>query len=261
MQLIRFGLIGLFFFIFSLSNAQNTSLFVGFKSGVYFGSKKSTNLYNGTGTHGIVSVYDRPNLEALITQELVHPYVLSEYPTSMRYAPALTIGGTLGLILKDGSAFFLSADIINLNTEDAYTVLIDDPNVLEATIRSFAIMGEEKRLNIDFGYKAFFESKNENISPFFTIGINALYTEFEKNELFIGNLGPYTIFPENFQGQFARRSGFGLGGFGGLGLNYGLSDKTSIELEYSLKYSTINYGSTKFNGINHALSLAFIWGK
>lgn len=256
----------LFVVVFTLSlmfvSAQNSSFYVGFKSGVYLGSKKSAVLYNGTSeSYGIKRIYKLSNLEAVIAEELIYPFELSEAPLNIKYNPALSIGGTLGWILENENAVFLSVDIINLNIEDAYTVKIDDPNELEPVIRPFAIIGKENRLNFDLGYKAFFDTKSEKLRPYINIGINALYTEYVNNQIYIGNLGPYNIYPEGFQLQNAKKSGFGLGGLGGLGINYVLTNSTSIDIEYSLKYSTVNYGLIKYRGPNHAISLSFNWGK
>lgn len=242
-------------------SAQNSSFYVGFKSGAYFASKNSAIIYNGTGTRGINSIYNRNNLETQIQEELKYPFELSEAPLNISYNTALSIGGTLGVILDEGSSIILSVDLINLEIEDAYTVSIEDPNQLENVIEAFPVLGKEKRLNIDFGYKNIFDTESEKMKPYFNLGVNALFTEFVNNQIYIGNLGPYNIFPEGFQLQNSRQSGFGLGGFGGLGINYSLGNGTSVELEYSAKYSTVNFGDVKFKGLNHGLSLCFIWGK
>ena len=89
-------------------SAQNSSFYAGFKTGIYFASKKSASLYDGTASHGIEQIYDRQNIQTQITEELKYPYTLQQAPLNPTYNPTISIGGTLGIIIEEGSSIFLS---------------------------------------------------------------------------------------------------------------------------------------------------------
>lgn len=235
---------------------------VGFKSGVYFASKKSAVLYNGTGTYGINRIYTSNHLQNDINDELNFAYTLGDPPLNIKYSPALSIGGSLSIVLDEGDEIVFEGELVNLKTEDAYSINLDDPSQLEPVIKLFPIIGNEKRLNIDVNYKSYFDTEMETTKPYFFIGANAMHTEFISNQIYIGNLGPYTILPTGFEVQNSKRSGFGLGGNLGLGVSFILSDNTAFDFEYKATYNKINYGdANSFKGLHNSISVRFNWGK
>jgi hypothetical protein len=245
--------------------SQELSKFnVGVSSGGYFASKKTAYLYDGIGPYGITWVYSNPNIKPRIDEELVYDYKLGAAPLDMRYSPSLSIGAIFSLVLDSGDELFLSGDVVRLDLKDAYTVEVENPqNAIQTDIREFAILGKEERLNIDFGYKAFISTENPALKPFMIFGVNALYTEFKSNTIYVGNLGPYSIFNEQFWSfnQNVRNSGWGFGAFTGFGMRFPVADGTALELDYKLNLAQVRIADVRQWGFHNVLSVRVVWGR
>jgi hypothetical protein len=260
--------IALFFGLFVSFNglfSQELSKFnVGVSTGGYFASKNTGYLYNGIGPYGITWVFSNPTITPKIADELVYDYTLGEAPLDMRYTVALTLGANISLVLNSGDELYVSADIIRLDLKDAYTVEVVNPqNSIQTDIREFPILGKEERLNIDFGYKTFIEVENSTVRPFLIFGVNALYTEFKSNTIYVGNLGPYSIFNEQLWtfNQNVRNNGWGGGAFTGLGVRIPIANGSAIEFDYKLNYAQVKIGEVKERGFHNAITARVLWGK
>jgi len=278
-----------FFFLFSviLLYGQNSSgnttrelkkFFIGVNAGGYFANKKTANFYNGGTINGISRILNTTYYRDQIDQELSYDWSFGEFPGQMKYSAALQLGVHLGFHVSDNFALIGDVDIINLKTQDYVTFLIDDPNngSPEPTIETMPILGEEKRLNFNFGFQNYL-SKENNTFVYWSMAFNATSTKFIDNTLKIRNLSTYyigdplwigsvnpnngTVISENGR---TKPGGTGFGGLIGMGVKFKFNEQFVFDLGYNLIYTTIklsDYDSEfKQRGVQHSLFLRVIWG-
>lgn len=281
-KLVAIGLI-LCSFASSAQNENSTSLemnpfFIGVTVGGYFASKKTANFYDGWYSEGVSRVLNTQYYKDQIDQELVYDWSFGEFPTEMKYTPAVQLGVNLGYNFNESFALIADVDIINLKTQDFVTFIIDDPNngIPGPTIETMPILGKEKRLSINLGFQNYLSSEN-NTFFYWSMAANATFTRFEDNTMKVRNLNPYyignpywigTLNPVNGtvveQGGSTTPGGMGLGAVAGLGVKFKFNKQFMFDIGYNMTYTTINLtghlSDVKERGIQHSIFARVIWG-
>jgi hypothetical protein len=226
--------------------------YMGANVGAYFANRSTAEYYNGDGsnTFGVEWIWTGNNPNGTVNRNYDNiktelgelEFELGELPDSMRYKPGLITGVNMGYMLNARAGIFLDVNIVKITLVDVVTLSINDPNnqLLEPTIQQTTLIGEEKRLSINLGYRAIFPGANPQAAPYLEIGANFNSTKPTKNELHIGNL-TYDILPPENSSYYGPQQlgGSGIGGLIGGGLHYKMNNNFRFDLGGNVKMEKI----------------------
>lgn len=259
-----------------------------FLTGIYFGSyfanKYSASTYNGYGFDidgnrntflnsfmyqkikneygGGYGQYDRI-AEALGVDQKQWEFTESDMPVNMRYVPAILVGANFKFPLEKRGAFILNINGSKINVEGNFTISTLTPNAPNPSnntnIRTFPITGKEQRLQFQFGYQQIFGS-DEKFNFFGEVGVNGTLVKYDQNTIFINGLVidltyyvNQTLYPA--PNPTRRPTGFGLGAFGGLGINLEAGSRFVVQILYTLSHERINIGTNPALKLQHGVGL------
>ncbi len=208
--------------------------FIGGTGGAYFAHNSSASFYNGTGTYGINWIFGIQHYSDQIKAQLgldQQAFYLGEVPENMTYRPGFTIGLNGGYRFNKASNFFFDLNITTFKLKDVYTIYVDDPINFEPTIYPQVIIGEEKRLHINIGYRHLFGGSQTRAF----LEVAGSFNDFEvmSNTISVGNISYNLIRPvipnnphQNIQFQ---TGGSGIGGVAGAGIHYKMNNDFSFD--------------------------------
>lgn len=231
---------------------ESPRFFMGANVGAYFANRETAKYYKGSDdyTFGVLWIWNGANPNGttnrnydIIRTELGElDFVLGELPDSIRYKPGLITGLNMGYMLNERSGIFMDINVVKLNLVDVVTLWLTDPNnqLQEPTIYQATLIGEEKRLSINLGYRAIFPGDNPQAAPFLEIGANFNNTKPTKNELHIGSL-TYNIMPPENSTYYGPRKlgGSGYGALLGGGVHYKFNENFRFDFGGNLKMEKI----------------------
>lgn len=248
----------------SLVFSQNNKLTFGLNIGGFQANKKTSVIYKGDVTAIDIEHY-LYNTNSIYQNTFItyfkYPYTVVETPLNSSYRISLEIGAHLGIKDNTGETF-LDINFANLDYQQYFTVAIDDPNNqnVEPTYEALPIYGEEKRLNINFGYSYNLYQEDENIIirlPFFT-QINS--ARLERNYFVINNQ-QYNIIHTSYSSAERNPGGIGYGIGTGLTSTLKFNDKFSFALGYYAIFSKIKMNENLQPwGLHHSFFTRIIWG-
>lgn len=225
--------------------------------GVYFGSKKSANIYNGLcgfdisdDPNGVrcYTIRDRLQLgtgmntpEVVIMNELgvtdiVYP--LDMHPYNMRYSPSMMFGVNMLYDFNYAAGVIIEANFMQLKAVDVFTLqFLGGPTVQNGDdVRLFTIWGEEQRFSINAGYRGRLEI-NGDTKWYLDLGPSLLGVRLESNtitvaerdyQLILGGDNPAQII------QYRPRTDIGLGGFIGMGVEMWFENNLRMDLGFQM---------------------------
>lgn len=214
--------------------------------GGFFANSGTADFYRGDGQYGINWIFSHQVYQDQIKRVLgldQQDFYLGELPdtTTMRYQPGFILGGNGGFRFNENSAIFFDVNITTLKIQDIFTIYVDDPINFEPIIHQAGITGEEKRLQINLGYRQLF-GDSETSRWFMEIAGSFNDTEVRSNEIHIENLTYSVVRPvvpnSPTQIQFIT-GGSSFGGVLGGGLNYRMNKDFAFDLGAHLRFEKI----------------------
>lgn len=258
-----------------------TGLYVG----SYFANKYSASTYNGYGFDlegnrnsfensfmhqkikneygGGYGQYDQI-ADALGVDQKQWEFNESDMPFNMRYVPAILVGLNLKFPVKKNGAFIFNLNGTKLNLEGNFTITTlrpQNPNPANNNnVHTFPIRGKEQRLQVQFGFQKVFGDEDEVFAFFGEVGINGTLAKFDQNRIYINYLDidltqwvNQTMFPA--PGPTRRPIGFGIGAFGGLGVNIDTGKKFLVQILYTLSHEKVNIGTNPTLKLQHGVGM------
>lgn len=236
---------------------ERKGLTLGLNLGVYFGNKQSANFYNGMGIYSIndtqaemMSIEERlalgttpQTVQNLIdAQSFYIPY--DSYPLNMTYNPAMMIGFRLGYRFSNSAAIILDANYATLRSANQFTLvtnLIPNPSQGTTDTRLYNILGQERRLAMNLGFKGGV-LVNEVTNWTYELGGSMLAVQLQENYLEIEkqrfDLWVNFIGPNNFNGPVGNLTSVGYGWFFGTGFEMFFNE--IYELGLGVRFSKDN---------------------
>ncbi len=263
--------------------------------GVYLASKKTANLYNGSGLANInaqsnwLSVEERFtsvgfNQQANIVQEMNTNPALSQYsgtivgfalngnPSSedysyardMNYTPSFFFGLNATYHLSDYWGIVGKVSVANLVTTAVYTMELFGPlppqNASEV-IEVFNIRGEEQRVHLDLGFKN--TSYNDyGFKWFWGAGASLVGAQIQQNTAFIGETPYDLIFQNNGNQQFlqefnANQTLYNFGFYANTGWEFEYKERYDVGIGFNLSRDVIELGPVEEIGWNKRIYFYF----
>ncbi|HVA98643.1 MAG TPA: hypothetical protein VNG53_07080 [Bacteroidia bacterium] len=186
----------------------------------------------------------------------------TDMPTNMRYTPAFLIGLNTIYAVDTSNAIMLNVNIAQLAVGGNFTIETLPPvnsTQINNSIKTFPIVGGEKRLQLQLGYQRVL-GHNEKANFFIEGGGMVTISEFTNNEVMINNLTidltsyyNSTYLPTNT--VFKKPIGTGFGAFIGLGVNITINPKYTIQLVYNATYEKINIGANPALKLQNSVGL------
>ena len=256
----------------------------GFYLGSYFPNKYTATVYNGygfalDGTQNAFQsslMYQKIKMEygggygqrdqiadALSVDQKQWEFNETDMPINMRYTPAIMVGLNFKLPVMKRSAFIFNLNATKLSVEGNFTMTLikpQNPNpTLNTNQRVCAIRGNEQRLQFQLGFQHVF-GKNDKAGVFGELGLNGTLAKFDKNVIYINDLQIDLTYYANdalyiYSVPARKPVGFGLGAFAGLGINFEMNPKFSLQFLYTLSHEKVNLGNSPTLKLQHALGL------
>lgn len=256
-------------------------LSIGINLGSYFGSKKTANMYNGTcifgdlGRPDDIRCYDLwerldASLFVLDYQRITNEFSATgvevpfdSAPQNMRYSPAFSVGMQLKYNWGKYHALVLNLNAMRLRTVDVFTLRFIGTGAqqnAQQDIRTFDIIGQEQRFEVNLGYRAGFMI-NEMSNFYMQFGGSMLGTQFERNQIRVGNntfdliLGAQN--PNQIMTLDNAPTGIGFGGYISSGVEFFIKDKYSFDVGFGLSNDQMSYFNYTERGWNKWLMATF----
>ena len=252
---------------------KQKKILIGMYVGAYFANKYSASTYNGYGFD-----YDRNRnnfTNSLMNQKInmqyggrygqpdqiaaalgVDPgqwtFNESDMPQNMHYTPAIMVGFNFRHAVNKSSAILFNINGSKVNVEGNFTMTLlkpqnPNPAFNNANVQSFAIRGREQRLIFQLGFQKLL-GDDDKLKFFVEAGFNGTLAKVDRSMIYINgltiNLLDYynqTLYPAPAPNR--TLIGFGVGAYGGLGLNVDINPKFLIQLMYSPSYEKVNIGT------------------
>lgn len=263
---------------------KNTKFLTGVYVGSYFANKYTASTYNGYGFDvngnrntflnsfmyqkikneygGGFGYYDQV-AEALQVDQHQWEFTESDMPSNMRYVPAILVGINFKVPVDKKSAVIFNMNGTKLNIEGNFTITTLRPAgtnpATNNNIKTFAIRGSEQRLLFQLGYQRIL-GDDEKFNFFAEVGFNGTLAKFDKNMIYINTLQidltsywNQALYPA--PGPTRRPVGFGLGAFGGFGINLDTGPKFIVQILYTLSDEKVNIGTNPALKFQHGVGL------
>jgi hypothetical protein len=252
---------------------RKSKFITGFYLGSYFANKYSASTYNGYGfdidgkqnTFATSFMYQKIKneygggygqtdqiAEALGVDRGQWEFNESDMPINMRYLAAIMLGVNIKVPIDKRSFFLFNLNGSRLNLGGNFTISTIRPPTstnpaINSNIKTFPISGKEQRLLFELGFQRLF-SKDEKFNVFGEFGLIGTLVKFDKNSININGLQIDLTYYVNQTANPAPLPtrppvGFGIGAFGGLGVNIVMNQKTSLQFVYTLSHEKVNIGN------------------
>lgn len=284
-QAILLLILGLFFSdIKAQITEENTDDFGGLEAGInvgaYFANRNMANFYNGANNEDGYNSADRIinnvhylNMINEVLEQNGYRYPLeegffeTEYPTNMKYDPAIYAGLTGRYWLNRKIAISVSMNYTKLYTRDNFVIYNTNPDIPPSNRENQYVIGTiagiEERVNIDFGLVNSF-AINEKVNFLLEYGLNINNASALANKIEIYGLvldiqykGPYDFVPGGNTPQYNyRQKGIGYGGYLSPGIQLNFTDGISVDVISQFYY---NYMNIAFDSSTERLNYSY-WG-
>lgn len=256
-------------------------LSIGLNLGTYFGSRKTANIYNGTCVFGDLGRPDDircftigerldPNVFLLDVQRITNEFQAQNVevpfdsaPMNMRYSPAFSVGMQLKYNWGKYHALVMNINAMRLRTVDVFTLRFIGTGAqfnAQQDVRTFDIIGQEQRFEVNLGYRAGFMI-NEMANFYFQFGGNMLGTQFERNQIRVGENTFDLILGAQNPNQIITLenapTGIGFGGYASFGVEFFIKDKYTFDVSFGLSNDKMTYFNYSERGWNKWLMATF----
>lgn len=232
--------------------------------GSYFGNNNTANFYNGAGNEDGMNSADRiinntyilNDINEVLEQNgyrypLEEGLYTTEYPTNMKYRPAIYAGLTGRYWLNRKFGISISMNYSKLLSNDNFVIYNTNPDIPPSNKENQYVIGniagEEDRVNIDLGIiNSFYLS--DKMRFILETGFNLNNTSVVLNKIEIYGLvldikykGPNDYIPGGNTQQYAfRQGGIGYGAYMNPGLQFNFTESISIDLVSQFYYTYIS---------------------
>ena len=257
---------------------------LGFYLGAFFPDKKSTVVYDGYGydengnkrdfsnsfmyrkiiqendpANGIT---DRIATELGVVNHEDWRFNEGDMPTNLKYSTGFLFGLAMHYGIDNQQAIIANLNFAKLRVVGNFT--IETRNSFNQQLQGwtnnqFAIVGGEQRMLVQLGYSRIL-GKSEKLNFFIEGGLCLNNAKVEKNFVQINSLEiDLTNFDQHSQGlstlYYEQYTGWGFGGFAGIGLNLTMNPKYTIQILYTPTYEKVNLGPDPETVLQHATGL------
>ncbi len=256
---------------------------IGFYLGAFFPGKNSTDVYDGYGydADGNKNSFSRSFMKQKIVDEN-NPNIYTDriasalgvtsenwrflddsyMPVNLKYTTSFLFGLALHYGIDKKQAIISNLNFAKLRVIGNFTIETynsTNQTSLDWTRNQFAIVGQEQRMAIQLGYSRIL-GNNEKANFFIEGGLCMNNARVEKNFVQINSLDiDLTYFDQNYQGLannfYEHYTGWGFGGFAGVGLNLTMNPKYTIQMLYSPSYEKVNLGPEPTTSFQQAAGL------
>ncbi len=252
---------------------KQKKVLIGMYVGAYFANKYSASTYNGYGfdydgnrnnfTNSLMNQkinmqyggrYGQPDqvAAALGVDPGNWTFNESDMPQNMHYTPSIMVGFNFRHAVNKTSAILFNINGSKVNVEGNFTMTIlkpQNPNpALNNNVQSFAIRGREQRLLMQLGFQKLLGQEDDKLNFFVEAGFIGTLAKVDRSMIYINNLSinlldyyNQTLYPAPAPNR--TMIGFGVGAYGGLGLNVDINPKFLIQLMYTPSFEKINIGT------------------
>ena len=209
--------------------------------------------YNGYGTDQIAV--------ALGVNHGDWTFTPNDMPVNMHYTPSFILGIEGRYAADKKNAIELNMNFAKLTVAGNFTISTVPPpgsTQINNSIQTFGIKGGEQRLMFQAGYCRII-GNNANLNLLVEGGLNITYAKFASNQILINSLkidltGFYDY--QGIQANYTRKPvGWGLGAYGGIGLNLSANDNYTVQLVYNPSYEGIKVVENSKLKWQHAIAL------
>ena len=185
----------------------------------------------------------------------------TDMPINMHYTPSFIFGIEGRYSVDKKNAIELNMNFAKLAVVGNFTITTLPPagsSQINNSIQTFGIKGGEQRLMLQAGYCRII-GKNPVANLLIEGGMNITYTKFATDQILINNLKIDLTAFYDYQGVQANYTkkpvGFGLGAYGGIGINITGSDSYTVQLVYNPSYEGIKIVDNSELKWQHAIAL------
>lgn len=255
------------------ANAQTAYIYDGYG----FDENGQRNSFNNSILYNqIVNVYGNGNNDLIAQLLNVNhtdwQFTQNDMPVNLRYTTTYLVGFNTRYQLDRKQNIMININGTKLSVNGKFTITTNNNSGGYQTpgaasrIHEFTIVGAEQRLMFQFGYQRIL-GKNEKINFVLEGGFSIIMSKAQKNQallfssqnngaynLAIDLMGIYNTAPYNY---YSARYliGVGVGAFGGLGLNFNLNPRYSVQLLYTPSYDRIALGYAPEFKMQHGCGL------
>ena len=255
-----------------VNQVKKNKIQTGFYIGSYFANNYSASTYNGYGYDlngdqntflnsvmyqkikniygGGFGQYDQI-ANALSVDQGQWEFNESDMPRNMSYIPSILVGLNFKIPLVNNSAFTFNLNSAKLVVEGNFNITLlkvsgTNP-ALNSNIKTFPIKGSEQRTLFQLGYQKIF-GDHQKMNFFLEIGFNGTLTKYNSSTIYINDLQIDLTYTNNINNIPVINStknliGFGIGAYGGLGLNINLNSQFTAQFLYSPSQEKVNIGN------------------
>lgn len=186
----------------------------------------------------------------------------SDMPVNMHYTPAFVVGLNCRYSIGSKNELLLNVNAAKINVTGNFTIYTKPPSnstQINNSIRTFPIIGSEKRLMLQLGYQRII-GNDDKFNFIVEGGLMATIVQADKNTITINNL---QIDLTSYYNQAQNPSpypvqkllGVGLGAFAGAGVNITANPKWTLQALYNPSLENINIGVIPKRKLQHAIAL------
>jgi len=187
----------------------------------------------------------------------------TDMPINMKYNPAFSASLLVRYCFDKKNSLLLHATSVRFSLSGNFTIVITTPPVGPQqpgaqNIKTFSITGSEQRTSFQFAYQRML-GDDDRFNVFIEGGPSYTMTRFLKNQATINNLqidlAAYYYGPQYAEYHTKILKGIGFGGFAGLGMNFNIGSKYSLQLLYNPSVEKVAIGENQKPALQHSLGM------
>ncbi len=263
---------------------------LGLYVGAYWGNKSTAYIYDGYGYdqngqrntfansilyNQIVNVYGGGYGGVDLIAQLLNVnhndwyFTEKDMPVNLKYTTTYLVGLNMRYQINKKANITLNINGSKLIVNGKFTISSTNTSngfQSQAKINQFTITGAEQRLMFQLGYQRII-GKNEKMNLVVEGGLNFILSKAQKNQAFFNSdefngannftidlMSIYNQSPYNFYSA-KYLIGAGIGAVGGLGVQFTINPRYSVQLLYTPSYDRIGLGYTPSFKLQHGVGL------
>jgi len=187
----------------------------------------------------------------------------TDMPINMKYNPAFSVSLLMRYCFDKKNSILLNAASTRFTLSGNFTIVITAPPVGPQppgtqNIQTFSITGSEQRTSFQFAYQRML-GDDDKFNFFVEGGPVCTMTRFLKNQATINtlhiDLAAYYHWQQYAESNTKILKGIGFGGFAGLGMNFNIGSKYSLQLLYNPSVEKIAIGENQEPALQHSMGM------